>query len=138
MDDSGESVPGARPMRGVLGSQRRWAESALARQEQHLTTARAALAELERLHAALVADAADSGPDRDTALSASADELTERIRELGGQLAAVEDARVTARTQALGLRQAEDRAGGGLPFQAGPLPGVPFGAAGEPPPDHRA
>lgn len=138
MDASGESAPAVGSVRGVLGSQRQWAESALARQGEHLVTARAAIAELERLRAEVLADHGAAG--RAPGLSTSADELTVRIAELGRQLTALEEAGATARSQALGLRRIEDRAGESFPFRAGPLPGAPFAAgagAGEPP-DRRA
>lgn len=103
-----------------------------------MAAARVAVAELERLRAEALADADHGAAEPDTELSASVVGLTERIAELGRQLTLLEEAGATARTQTLGLRRNEDRAGDGLPFQAGPLPGAPFGATGEPPPNHRA
>lgn len=133
MDTRAESAPAVGSGRGVLGSRRQWSESALARQEEHLATARAAVAELERLRAEMLADHGEAG--RAPGVSTSADELTVRVAELTRQLVALEESAATARSQALGLRRIEDRAGERLPFRAGPLPGAPFAAgtdAGEP------
>ena len=105
----------------TLGAQLRWADAAMARQQDYVAAAREAIAELRALRdetrgdAGNVSDAADS----------QAELLTRRIEVLERQLETLEHADATARAQALGLRDVNERAGDGLPFRAGPLSGVP-------------